>query len=168
MNNDRFVTVAHYNRQMEKTEVEIVFEYESTTKMRFEKEVALREMRKKYHKKIRREIHGLHYRWLTCENPVRYCAINLEDNDDVQMMIAEHESIEIIYIELFADVCDALDPSRNVVGESCQMDLSSEFDMSGGNFVAMLASGTSTAFHPVGPSTYGSSYGSNVCRICSN
>ncbi|KAL4360960.1 hypothetical protein GQ457_04G026310 [Hibiscus cannabinus] len=97
---------------MVKTKAGIVFESECSTKMRFEKEITLWEMTAKMSQKIRTEICGLCYRWLTCENPVRYCAINLQDDDDVQMMIVEHEYMGIRYIELFAEVCDALDPSR--------------------------------------------------------
>ncbi|KAL4283261.1 hypothetical protein GQ457_16G015520 [Hibiscus cannabinus] len=78
------------------------------------------------------------------------------------MMIAEHDSIEIQYIELFLGVCNVPNLSRNVVGESSQMDFGNEIDMPEGHFVAMLASGTSSSFHPVEPSTYGSSYGEKL------
>ena len=83
MNNDRFVTVVHYNGQMVRTEAEIVFVSESTTKIRVEKEITLRQMTAKIAQKIRTKICGLRYRWLTPQNPIRYSAINLEDDDEV-------------------------------------------------------------------------------------
>ncbi|KAL4278454.1 hypothetical protein GQ457_03G019920 [Hibiscus cannabinus] len=106
MSNDIFETIVHYNGQMVKNDVGILFEYESTTKMRFEKEIIIQKKKEKISQKIVKEIHSLRYRWLTCENPFRYCAINLQDDADVQIMIAEHEPMEIQYIELFAEVYD--------------------------------------------------------------
>ncbi|KAL4361500.1 hypothetical protein GQ457_04G013070 [Hibiscus cannabinus] len=155
----------HHNGQMVKTKVGILFESECSMKIRFEKEITLQEMTAKISQKVRTEIHGLCYRWLTCEIPVQYCAINLQDDDDVQMMIAEHESMGIRYIKLFAEVCNAPSPLRNVVGEYGQMDFGTKFDMPGGSYVAMFASGTSSVFHLTGPSTYDSSYEQDVDHI---
>ncbi|KAL4285557.1 hypothetical protein GQ457_16G010830 [Hibiscus cannabinus] len=108
--------------------------------------------------KIGGEIDGLRYRWMTCHDPVRYSAITLrdDDDDDVGIMIQEHESSNIQNIELYIDVPD---PSRNLVGNLAQISFDNEFDMSRGSFVAMLESGTSSAFHPFGgPSTSSAFY----------
>ncbi|KAK8619825.1 hypothetical protein V6N13_066327 [Hibiscus sabdariffa] len=95
MSNNRFFAIVHYNGEMVETDVGIVFQSESPRKMRFEKEITFRVMKEKISEKIGAPIKGLRYRWLTCNNPVRFSAIPLEDNSDVEIMIAEHESMDI-------------------------------------------------------------------------
>ena len=153
MNQNKFLTIIHYNGKIVRTDAGIVFEAENTTKMRFEKEITLRQLKGKISQKIGRDIHGLRYRWLTCENPVTYCAINLEDDDDVAMMIAEHESVGIRYIELFAEISDVPNPSRTFIGESSQINYVTETELPGGSFLAMLSGGTANEFNPVDTST---------------
>ncbi|KAL4319222.1 hypothetical protein GQ457_18G012080 [Hibiscus cannabinus] len=151
MRNNRFMTIVHYNGQIVRTDVGVVFQPESPTKMIFDKDITLQQLKEDIKMKIGAEIDGLRYRWITCHNPVIYSAIPLVDDSDVGIMIAEHESTDIGNIELYAEVLDVLYPSRNVVGNLAQMGFSNDFDMFGGSFVAMLENGTSNAFP--GPST---------------
>ncbi|KAL4291980.1 hypothetical protein GQ457_14G001610 [Hibiscus cannabinus] len=151
MRNNRFMTIVHYNGQIVRTDVGVVFQSESPTKMIFDKDITLQQLKEDIKMKIEAEIDGLRYRWITCHNPVIYSAIPLVDDSDVGIMIVEHESTDIGNIELYAEVRDVPYPSRNVVGNLAQMGFSNDFDMPGGSFVAMLESGTSSAFP--GPST---------------
>ncbi|KAL4339336.1 hypothetical protein GQ457_08G017480 [Hibiscus cannabinus] len=98
---------------------------------------------------------------MTCRNPLRYFAIALQDDKNVGIMIAEHESTDIQNIKLYAEVHDVPGSSRNIVGNSFQMSFNNEINKSINSFVTMLENETLSAFNPyVGPSTYATSYGS--------
>ncbi|KAL4272726.1 hypothetical protein GQ457_13G021660 [Hibiscus cannabinus] len=160
--NNVFMVVIHYDGEIVKTDIGVVFDSENTIKMRFSKNISLRELKRDIEKKIGAEIVHLRYRWKTCDDPVRYSAIALKDDSDVGIMIAEHDSTSIRSVALHAELRGRYDvPSsfRNVYGSSSQMGFDSAIEdypyRFGDSFVAMLESGRSSAFDPYAcPSTF--------------
>ncbi|KAL4388585.1 hypothetical protein GQ457_09G024610 [Hibiscus cannabinus] len=158
-----FMAVIHYDGEILKTDIGVVFDSDNTTKMRFSKNISPGELKNEIERKIGDEIVRLRYRWKTSEDPVRYSAITLKDDDDVGLMIAEHDSMRIRTIELHVKLRGRYDnsgPSINVFGSSSQMGFDTAVDDQpyrfGESFVALLKSGTSYAFHPsyARPSTF--------------
>ncbi|KAL4379716.1 hypothetical protein GQ457_02G025660 [Hibiscus cannabinus] len=158
-----FMVVIHYDGENLKTDIGVVFDSDNTTKMRFSKNISLGELNNEIERKIGAEIVRLRYRWKTSDDPVRYSAITLKDDDDVGLMIAEHDSMCIRTVELHVKLrgrYDGSGPSINVIGSSSQMGFDTAVDDQpyrfGESFVALLESGTSDAFHLsyAGPSTF--------------
>ncbi|KAL4380071.1 hypothetical protein GQ457_02G010930 [Hibiscus cannabinus] len=158
-----FMAVIHYDGEILKTDIGVVFDSDNTTKMRFSKNISLQELKNEIERKIGVEIVRLRYRWKTSDDPIRYSAITLKDDDDVGLMIAEHDSMRIRTVELHVKLrgrYDGSGPSINVIGSSSQMGFDTAVDDQpyrfGESFVALLESGTSDAFHPsyAGPSTF--------------
>ncbi|KAL4310961.1 hypothetical protein GQ457_01G026990 [Hibiscus cannabinus] len=158
-----FMAVIHYDGEILKTDICVVFDSDNTTKMRFSKNISLQELKNEIERKIGVEIVRLRYRWKTSDDPIRYSAITLKDDDDVGLMIAEHDSMRIRTVELHVKLrgrYDGSGPSINVIGSSSQMGFDTAIDDQpyrfGESFVALLESGTSDAFHPsyAGPSTF--------------
>ncbi|KAL4378572.1 hypothetical protein GQ457_02G019960 [Hibiscus cannabinus] len=92
--------------------------------MRFSKNISLGELKNEIERKIGAEIVRLRYRWKTCDDLVRYSTIALKDDDDVGLMIAEHDSMCIRTVELHAKLRGRYydpGPSINVFGSSPQM-----------------------------------------------
>ncbi|KAL4279444.1 hypothetical protein GQ457_03G032070 [Hibiscus cannabinus] len=160
--NNIFMAVIHYDGEIVKTDIGVVFDSENTTKMRFSKSISLRELKRDIEEKIGVDIVRLRYRWKTCDDPVRYYAITLKDDNDVGIMIAEHDSTSIRSVALHAELRGRYDVpslSRNVYGSSSQMGFDSAAEdypyRFGDSFVAMLESGRSSAFDPYAcPSTF--------------
>ncbi|KAL4378046.1 hypothetical protein GQ457_02G010650 [Hibiscus cannabinus] len=158
-----FMAVIHYDGEILKTDIGVVFDSDNTTKMRFTKNISLGELKNEIERKIGVEIVRLRYRWKTSDDPVRYSAITLKDDNDLGLMIAEHNSMRIRTVKLHVKLRGRYDdsgPSINVIGSSSQMGFDTAVDDQpyrfGESFVALLESGTSDAFHPsyVGPSTF--------------
>ncbi|KAL4378644.1 hypothetical protein GQ457_02G032790 [Hibiscus cannabinus] len=157
------MAVIHYDGEILKTDTGVVFDSDNTTKMRVSKNISLGELKNEIERKIGFEIVRLRYRWKTSDDPVRYSAITLKDDDDVGLMIAEHDSMRIRTVELHVNLRGRYDdsgPSINVIGSSSQMGFDTAVDDQpyrfGESFVALLESGTSDAFHPsyAGPWTF--------------
>ncbi|KAL4304541.1 hypothetical protein GQ457_10G015820 [Hibiscus cannabinus] len=158
-----FMVVIHYDGEILKTDIGVVFDSDNTTKMRISKNISLGELKNEIERKIRAEIVCLWYRWKTCDDPVRYSAIALKDDDDVGLMIAEHDSMCIRTVEFHVKLRGGYDdssPSINVFGSSSQMGFDTAVDDQpyrfGESFVPLLESGTSYEFHPshAGPLTF--------------
>ncbi|KAL4388567.1 hypothetical protein GQ457_09G023810 [Hibiscus cannabinus] len=126
-----FMVVIHYDGEILKTDIGVVFDSNNTTKMRFSKNISLRELKNEIERKIGVEIVRLRYRWKNSDDPIRYSAITLKDDDDIGLMIAEHDSMRIRTVELHVKLrgrYDGSGPSINVIRSSSQMGFDTAVD----------------------------------------
>ncbi|KAL4325507.1 hypothetical protein GQ457_11G022510 [Hibiscus cannabinus] len=161
--NTMFMVVIHYDGEIVKTDISVVFLLGKHYKDEVSKNISLGELKNEIERKIRARIVRLRYQWKTCDDPIRYSTIPLKDDDNVELMIVEHDVMRIRTVELHAKLRGRYDdsgPSISVFGSSSQMGFDTAVDDQpyrfGDSFVAMLESGTSDAFHPpyVEPSTF--------------